>query len=203
MFTGIIQQIGTLAGRKTTSAGVSLTVAAPGFAEQLSLGDSVSANGVCQTVESIAGDRFTFTAVGETLRRTTLRDLATRARINLETAATPDTALGGHIVQGHVDGVGVVQSFARQGNDWLLSIKLPQEILGLLVPKGSITIDGVSLTVIEPRPGGIITITVVPFTIDHTIIGKYRKGTKVNVESDILGKYVMEYMARINKKSSA
>lgn len=200
MFTGIIQAVGTVKGRRSVSDGVSMTVTGIGALRNLEPGDSVAVNGVCQTVEYGSNGEITFTAVGETLKRTTLDELRSGSRVNVETAATVETALGGHIVQGHVDGVGTVRSLVRVGKDWLLSVRVPKEVLDLLVAKGSIAIDGVSLTVIDPKPDGVITVTIVPFTFENTIIGQYRAGTRVNVEADILGKYVIRFLERIRNK---
>ncbi|NIM19629.1 MAG: riboflavin synthase [Candidatus Latescibacteria bacterium] len=197
MFTGIIQSVGNIETKSETAAGARLSIATPGFARDLAPGDSVSVNGVCLTVEEVAGDRFTVTAVGETLNRTTIKTLTPGSKVNLERAATPNTALGGHIVQGHVDCIGQVVSFRKTGQDWLLSIRLPAEAHSLTVPKGSIAIDGVSLTIIDRRPGNILTITIVPFTFENTVIGTYRSGTKVNIETDVIGKYVAQYLARM------
>ncbi len=197
MFTGIIQRIGKIQEKRTGADGVSFSVSGFGHEDKVALGDSVAINGVCQTVEHLEADRFGFTAVGETLKRSTLDALRLGSSVNLETAATAETALGGHIVQGHVDGIGTVKSFVKSGKDWLLSIRVPRDVFDLVVPKGSIAIDGVSLTVIEPKPGGLISMTVVPFTLDNTIVSDYRPGTQVNVETDILGKYVLQYISRI------
>lgn len=198
MFTGIVQHIGTLTSLETNANGIAFTVAAGELAAALAPGDSLAVNGVCQTVESIENDGVAFTAVGETIKKTTLGRLEPGTPVHLERAATPDTALGGHIVQGHVDGVGEVLSFHRAGRDRVLEVRLPAAVAALAVPKGSIAIDGVSLTIVDVAAGGVVTITIVPFTIGHTIIGNYEKGTKVNVEADIVGKYVMEYLERIN-----
>jgi riboflavin synthase len=198
MFTGIIRTMGTVESRKAGSAGDTLTVAASELATNLAPGDSIAVNGVCQTVEKVNGDRFTFTAVGETLGRTTLSALSPGSRVNLEPAATPQTALGGHIVQGHVDGVGVVRSFERAGKDYLLAVDVPGEVFACTVEKGSITIDGVSLTVVSAQAPGRVTITIIPFTMDETIIGKYEVGTRVNVEADIIGKYVRKYVEQLH-----
>lgn len=197
MFTGIIQKIGKIENKRIGADGAAFSVSGLGGDYRLALGDSVAVNGVCQTVEHVEADRFEFTAVGETLKRTTLDSLRLGTNVNLETAATAETALGGHIVQGHVDGIGTVKSFVRSGRDWLLSIRVPQDVFDLVVPKGSIAVDGVSLTVIDPKPGGVVSMTVVPFTLEHTIVGDYRPGTHVNIETDILGKYVIQYISRI------
>lgn len=202
MFTGIIRTTGTIESRKGSEAGDSFTVSAPDLASSLSPGDSIAVNGVCQTVESVDGGRFSFTAVGETLKRTTLAGVAGGGRVNLEPAATPQTALGGHIVQGHVDGVGVVRSFQRVGKDHLLVVDVPPDVFACTVEKGSITIDGVSLTVAAPEPPGRVTITIIPFTKDETIIGEYKEGTRVNVEADIIGKYVKKYIEQLHGSST-
>jgi riboflavin synthase len=197
MFTGIIQRIGKIESKRVGSDGAAFLVSGLGSDDGVGLGDSVAVNGVCQTVERMQSDRIEFTAVGETLNRTTLDSLRLGSRVNLETAATATTALGGHIVQGHVDGIGTVKSFVRSGKDWILSIRAPKDVFDQVVPKGSVAIDGISLTVIEPKPGGIVNMTVVPFTMENTIVKDYRAGMRVNVETDILGKYVLQYISRI------
>jgi len=201
MFTGIIQKTGLIETTRKTSAGVSFTVRADEFVKTISPGDSIAVNGVCLTAETTSGNSFVATAVGETLGRTTLGKMRAGARVNLETAATPDTALGGHLVQGHVDGTGRVKSFVKSGDDRLLSIELPDEVYSYVVPKGSIAIDGISLTVASRLPGRVITITVIPFTVDHTIADTYRPGAVVNVEADIIGKYVKEFLTQMHKGS--
>lgn len=190
MFTGIIRSIGTVKSRRRSSAGLTVRIAGLGAADGVSRGDSVAVNGVCQTVERVEGGEIVFTAVGETLERTTLGSLSVGSRVNLETAVRADSLLGGHIVQGHVDGMGTVRSFARVGKDWLLRISLPRDLWSLVVPKGSIALDGVSLTVIGCTRGGLVSVTVVPYTFEHTVAGAYRGGMRVNVETDVIGKYV-------------
>ncbi len=197
MFTGIIQATGRIEAKAATSGGTRFSISAPELSQNISPADSVAVNGVCLTAEEVEGGRFIVTAVGETLKRTTLNALAVGNDVNLECAATPDTALGGHIVQGHVDAIGQVVSFRRAGQDWLLSVRLPEDAFDLTVPKGSIAVDGVSLTIIDRLPGHVITITIVPFTFEHTLIGKYHTGTKVNIETDIIGKYVAQYLTRM------
>lgn len=197
MFTGIIQTMGKVVSRRDTWGGRTFVVAAGSLQEGLHPGDSVSINGACHTVERCGPDGVEVTSVAETLRRTTLGSLAPGARVNLETAATPATALGGHIVQGHVDGVGRVVSFEHTDtDDRMLVVDLPPDLFDLTVAKGSIAIDGVSLTVAH-REGGQIGIAIVPFTMAHTTIGSYREGDLVNVEADVLGKYVRQYMERL------
>jgi riboflavin synthase len=194
MFTGIIRSVGTVKSRRRSSAGVTVTIAGLGAADGVSPGDSVAVNGVCQTIERVAGGEIVFTAVGETLERTTLGSLTCGSRVNLETAVRADSLLGGHIVQGHVDGVGAVRSFARVGKDWLLKVSLPRDLWSLVVPKGSIALDGVSLTVIDCTRGGLVSVTIVPYTFEHTVAGAYKSGTRVNVETDVIGKYVRRFV---------
>ena len=201
MFTGIIREIGELAQRVEKPDGVECCVRAVGAAERCSPGDSIAVSGVCQTVETVVGDTITFTAVGETLRRTTLSDLGPGSRVNLEHPATLATALGGHLVQGHVDGVGRVERFeqvettgATQPGDRYLTIALPHAIFMFAVEKGSITIDGVSLTIAGVGSGKTVTITIIPYTLRETIIGEYQIGTSVNIEVDIVAKYVRHFV---------
>lgn len=193
MFTGIIQKMGHVIETRRGPAGVTLSISATDFSEALRPGDSVAINGTCHTVERCDADQFDVTSVGETLTVTTMDALSAGDRVNLEQAATLDTALGGHIVQGHVDGMGTVVSFETQGEDRLLKVNVPEDVADVVVPKGSITIDGVSLTVID-IDDSCITITVIPFTCEHTVIGAYKPGTKVNLEADVIGKYVRKYV---------
>lgn len=193
MFTGIVQKVATVKARRSGPAGVTFTVEGVGARDGVSPGDSVSVSGVCQTVEKSAPAEIVFTAVGETLKRTTLGTMRIGDRVNVEKAATPDTALGGHIVQGHVDGIGTVQSFVRAGRDWLLKIRLPEEAADFVVDKGSIAVDGMSLTVIECARGSMVTVTIVPYTREHTVVNGYRPGTRVNIEADVLARYVRRY----------
>ena len=194
MFTGIIEAIGVVKRSRKSTAGTTFTVECPEFEGALEPGDSVAVNGACQTVETIERSSFTFTTVGETLRKTTLSKLVTGSPVNLEKAATLGKALSGHLVQGHVDGIGTVSSFVKRGQDWILSVRIPDEIFRQIVSKGSIAIDGISLTVMAAARGGIAQVTVIPFTREHSIIKDYRSGTKVNIETDIIGKYVLSYL---------
>jgi riboflavin synthase len=134
--------------------------------------------------------RFSCVAVPETLRRTTLERLRPRDRVNLERAATLEKTLGGHWLQGHVDGVGRVRRIERRGGERLLHVEVPESIWPYIVPKGSVGIDGVSLTVADLRPGRVVVVAIVPYTWDHTTIHTYRVGRRVNLEADLVGKVV-------------
>jgi len=190
MFTGIIQTMGRIEGRRASGRGVTFAVAASDLSGKLAPGDSVSINGACHTVESIDGKRFEVTSVSETLTRTTLGAATIGDTVNLECSATPTTALSGHIVQGHIDGVGRVVRVSPDEDNWMLTLEVPRVVHEVVVPKGSIAIDGVSLTVVDSPDDSTVTIAIVPYTLGHTIIGRYKAGTEVNVEADIIGKYV-------------
>ena len=203
MFTGIIEHRGEIIERRHVPEGVTFAVGAAGMANMLEPGDSVSINGACHTVESSREQRFEVTSVGQTLRLTTMGALQTGDVVNLEKAATADTALGGHMVQGHVDGVGRIVSFTRTGEDRMLTIEIPREIHDVVVAQGSIAIDGVSLTVAERHEEPRVTIAIVPWTLENTTIGEYREGDAVNVEADVIGKYVKQYVDRWQPAASS
>lgn len=198
MFTGIIEATARITRREEVKDGASFVLEAHEVAPALSPGDSVSINGACHTVETSTEREFTVTSVGITLARTTMGAAAEGDVVNLECAATPQTALGGHLVQGHVDGMGRVHSFApaKDSQDRLLRIQLPPEVAGMVVPKGSIAVDGISLTVADIDADGLVTITIIPYTFEKTAVPNYAPGSQVNIEVDIIGKYVMEYLNR-------
>jgi len=182
--------MGRIIGGFRQEAGRLLRVEAPRLAPSLSPGDSVAINGVCQTVVRLsAGGVFEVIAVGETLRRTTLGALAPGDPVNLELALRVGDRLGGHWVNGHVDSVSQVREIRRSGADLAVRIGLPEELARYVVVKGSIAIDGVSLTVGEVEAGSF-TVYIIPETAGRTLFGKYRPGTRVNLEVDILAKYV-------------
>jgi riboflavin synthase len=199
VFTGIVEVVGRVRHvRDVTGARVfGLEVA---LAPAPAAGDSVAVNGVCLTVERADAGGFDATAVAETLSRTTLGELVAGDGVNIERAATLERALGGHLVQGHVDGVGSVVSIARAageaGGGWL-DVAVPAEIHDLCVEKGSIAIDGVSLTIARRGGDGRVEIALVPHTLERTIAGRYVPGRRVNVEADVVAKYVREYVKRL------
>jgi len=195
MFTGIVEHVGHVDDVREAERARTLRIAAHGFAGALTGGESVAVSGVCLTVERSGGEWFEATAVEETLRRTTLGALRKGARVNLERAATAHTFLSGHIVQGHVDATGRVVSFTGGGaGDRLLELELPQDVHDLCAEKGSIAVDGVSLTVAKKRGERRIVIAVVPFTLEKTIAGEYGPGRLVNLEADVIARYVREQL---------
>jgi riboflavin synthase len=197
MFTGIIEFMGTVASAQERGTARVLRVDAPALASSLSVGDSVAVSGVCLTVERADATGFEATAVSETLVRTTLGEIEIGDPVNLECAAGVDRLFGGHLVQGHIDGVGVVRSFegADEG-DRVLEVEVPEDIHDLCVDKGSIAIDGVSLTIAKKLERGRIAIAIVPHTFTHTVVAGYRPGRRVNVEADVVARYVREYVRR-------
>jgi len=199
VFTGIVETVGTLTGIKAAEGSTRLSIEAPTIAREVSLGDSVALNGGCLTVASIDGDRLGFDAVRETLERTTLGDLVVGSRINLERAMRADGRLDGHIMQGHVDGTGVVRELDRRGEDVRLFVSCGPDVADYLVDKGSVTVDGVSLTVVGAGAEGF-DVVLIPHTLKETTLGERRRGDRVNLEADVLGKYVKRYVDRISAR---
>ncbi len=194
MFTGIIREIGTV---KTVRRGIGrqIGIRAPGTSAALGIGDSVAVNGACLSAVAVHGDSFEADISSETIARTTLGNLRPGMRVNLETSLAADGRFDGHIVQGHVDGTGRIVKVAGTRENRVITIRPDQDPGPLLVDKGSICVDGVSLTVIEPGNRGEFKIAVIPLTLRHTILENVVAGDKVNLEYDIIGKYV----ARLSK----
>ena len=196
MFTGIIETVGTVPAIERKDDLATLTIEAPEILDGVKLGDSIAVNGCCLTVTSLRDEGFTFDAIQETLDRTTLGTLAPGAQVNLERAMRADHRLDGHIVQGHVDGTGRVRKFEREGEDVRLYIACDAEISDCLVDKGSITIDGVSLTVVGVDREGF-DVALIPHTLAVTTLSDLRPDMPVNLEADVLGKYVKRYLDRV------
>ena len=191
MFTGIVEELGAVAERSPAGAGDRFVFYAPATVRDTKIGDSISVNGCCLTVTDLDPDkgRWSATAVAETLSRTNLEAAHAGDRVNLERAVTLDARLGGHLVQGHVDGVGEVLSPAPD-----LHIKAPDHLRRYLVEKGSVTVDGCSLTVVKPTEEGF-TVAVIPHTSEVTTLGTRRAGDRVNLEVDMVAKYVERLLA--------
>jgi len=189
MFTGIIRERGTIAGVEGAGGGVRLVVEAPETAASSTVGDSVSVNGVCLTAVDVADGRVAFDAVPETLGRTTLGAATAGTEVNVEPALRAGEPLGGHYVQGHVDGVGSVRTIAREGEGLRVTIEAPRDLLRYCVVKGSVAVDGVSLTVALLEDAAF-AIALVPHTLEVTTLGTLAIGDRVNLEVDVLAKYV-------------
>jgi len=192
MFTGIVEELGTVAAVEDQGDAVRITIAATTILEDVALGDSVSVNGCCLTVSTVSTTRpasFTADVMRETLDKTGVGDLTTGDRVNLERAVTPTTRLGGHIVQGHVDGTGAVRRRTHSEHWELVEVEAPTELLRYLVPKGSITVDGISLTVVDVLADGF-TVSLIPETLARTTLGFRQPGDRVNLEADVIAKHV-------------
>lgn len=196
MFTGIVETMGSVVALEPAGDLVRIDIDAGPVAEGVRIGDSIAVNGGCLTVTGIEGARLAFEAIRETQERTALGDLAAGARVNLERALRADGRLDGHIVQGHVDGVGTVRALERQGDDVRLSVECGEELADAMVEKGSVAIDGVSLTVAGVSEAGF-EVALIPHTLEVTTLGERRPGDRVNLEADVLGKYVKRYVERI------
>ena len=193
MFSGIVARIGTVERVERAADGLRLTVRA-GFAPAPELGQSVAVNGVCLTVDRLDGDRIEFAAVPETVSRTTLGQFKEGSRVNLERALRVGDELGGHWVQGHVDGVGTVTAVERAGDVVRVTIEAPEAVRRFLAEKGSVAVDGMSLTVAAWRPPAF-TVALIPYTLEHTIASEYRAGARVNLEADLIARYLESLIA--------
>ena len=189
MFTGIVEELGTVESITDQGDAVRLTVRGPLITTDAKLGDSIAVNGCCLTVAERDGETFTADVMHETLAKTSLGAFEVGTRVNLERAVTPATRLGGHIVQAHVDGTGTVRSRTPSEHWEVVEIALPDELGRYLVPKGSITVDGISLTVVEAVDGWF-SVSLIPETLARTTLGFKQPGDAVNLEVDVIAKYV-------------
>ncbi|MDP9456793.1 MAG: riboflavin synthase [Actinobacteria bacterium] len=188
MFTGLVEGTGRVAA--LDGGGMArIEVDAGGIADGAGIGDSVSVNGACLTVNEIHGEKLVFYAMQETLRRTALGGLSEGATVNLERAMTPEKRFGGHIVQGHVDGVGKVLRVTPEGDAEIWEFSAPESVLKYAVEKGSVCVDGISLTLVSVREGSF-TVSVLPQTKEATNLKGLAPGDRVNLEADVIGKYV-------------
>ena len=190
MFTGLIEAVGKLVARTSRGPGARLVIAAPLSGGELALGESISVNGVCLTVDATTKDGFEADASAETLAKTTLGGLALGARVNLERALRLDARLGGHIVSGHVDGVGALVSREPMGDAERVVFRAPRELLRFIAPKGSIAVNGVSLTVNDVE-GEMFSVAIIPRTKKETQLGDVPSEGPVNLEIDLLARYVL------------
>jgi len=204
MFTGIIEHLGTIEALDLARDGGRVSIHAPSLAPSLAVSNSIAVNGCCLTIADLHNGRFSADLSGETIHKTSFGveggGLKRGARVNLEQPLTAGKELGGHIVLGHVDTVGHVAHLTAEGDSWWYGVKIPEEFAPYLVPKGSITIDGISLTVARWQ-NNLAEVAVIPYTYEHTNIRDRKPGDAVNLEGDILGKYVERYLQA--HKSSA
>jgi riboflavin synthase len=189
MFTGIIEEIGKIEEISKHGHNLKLRVKAPKILTDLKVGDSININGACQTVIATNGDSFTVEAVEETLQKTNLGELKRNDEVNLERALRLSDKLGGHLVTGHIDCAGKIKSITKREGSFLYEFQLPEKFLIYLVEKGSVAVDGISLTVVEVKEYSF-TVAIIPFTLENTTLGTKTVGDLVNIETDLIGKYV-------------
>ena len=199
MFTGIVEEIGEIKGIKRGEKSSVLVVKANKVLDKSKLGDSICTNGVCLTVTNINRDTFEADVMAETLRKSNLGNLSIGSKVNLERALSLETRLGGHIVSGHIDGIGEVISLVKEDNATWVSVKAEPELLKYIVYKGSIAIDGISLTVAYVD-NEIFKVSIIPHTGEKTILLKKRCGDTVNLECDVIGKYVEKLLGLAKKE---
>ncbi len=189
MFTGLVEEIGKVKKISRKAGGLSLRIEGVKILEDAKAGDSISVNGVCLTVTKVGFKEIEVEVAGETLRRTNFSSLRTREPVNLERALRPSDRLGGHLVQGHVDGTGRVKQTRRRKGELVLQIAFPENLCPYLVEKGSVALDGVSLTVASLK-GSSFSVWLVPYTVQNTTLGRLRVGDLVNMEVDVTAKYL-------------
>lgn len=195
MFTGIVEEMGQVTAIRQTGEVYSLTIDATKTMEDLKIGDSVAVNGICLTVVSMEESGFTVEVVPETVRRTNVSRLALGRRVNLERALSLGKRLGGHLLTGHIDGVGEVKSIQGEGEGKVIRIAAPNRMMRYVIEKGSIAVDGVSLTVMDVEEESF-RIALIPHTLQETTLGELQVGDVVNLEFDLIGKYVEKLLWR-------
>jgi len=193
MFTGIIEHLGTVESLEANAEGGRLTVHAPTVANHLQISNSIAVNGCCLTVVAAENGRFSADLSGETLRKTSIGEWKAGTQVNLEQPLTAGKEFGGHFVLGHVDTIGRVARLEPEGENWWYGVEVPESFARYIVPQGSITIDGISLTVARWN-GRVAEIAVIPFTYQHTNVRNKKLADAVNLEADILGKYIERYL---------
>lgn len=194
MFTGLIEEVGKVVVVRASDAGKQLQVASSGIAKKSRSGESIAVSGCCLTLTSRRGNRLTFDLLEETIAHTNFKKLRPSDRVNLERALPADGRLGGHFVQGHIDYVSRIIAFGQKGADFRLEVELPAEFAKYVVRKGSIALNGISLTVADVFPKSLVT-WIIPYTKRHTNLDRAKAGDLVNVEFDILAKYVERLLA--------
>lgn len=207
MFTGLVQHVGRVLAVEPTPAGKRLTIDPAGWDHRPSPGDSICIAGCCLTVVATGvgahGAGWAFDAVPETLSKTTLGGLSPDSGVNLEHAATPTTLLGGHVVQGHVDGTGVV-SRVQDGADWRVEVRVPADLMPFMIPKGSVCLEGVSLTLANVDPAAsTIEVALIPVTLARTTLGTLMPGDRVNIEADAMVKAVVHVLRHFTNPATA
>lgn len=202
MFTGIVEELGTVSIISQSGEAMRLTITANTILSDVRSGDSIAVNGICLTVTSFTASSFTVDAMPETMRATSLRMLGTRSKVNLERAMAANGRFGGHFVTGHIDGIGTIVSKKQHYNAIYYKIEIPDDLLRYCLHKGSIAVDGTSLTIFDIDESSI-TISLIPHTVSASIIGEKAAGDIVNIECDMIGKYIERFISKPKKQSSS
>lgn len=200
MFTGIVQEVGYIKSVTSLNGGGKELKVACSFADTCHEDESVAVNGVCLTVTDFDKDTFTVQAVEETLRKTTIGDLEKESPVNLERSMTLQKGIEGHLVQGHVDTTGTISNIEKEETGWLLTVEFPNTFIDMIVGRGSITMEGISLTIARESENQF-TVAIIPYTWEHTNLKFKSTGDNVNLEFDVIGKYVVKYLSKIGRDS--
>lgn len=200
MFTGIIQEVGKVKSVKSLNGGGIEFKIECSFAKTCHEDESIAINGACHTVTSFDEQTFTVQSVEETLRKTSMGELKEGDDVNLERSLTLQKGIEGHLVQGHVDTTGAIKKIEQEETGWLITVEFPKENENMIVGRGSITMEGISLTVAREE-GNIFTVAIIPYTWEHTNLKNKKVGDKLNLEFDVIGKYVVKYLASIGRDS--
>ncbi len=200
MFTGIIQEVGKVESAKSLNGGGMEFKISCSFAGTCHEDESISINGACHTVTAFDEKTFTVQSVEETLRKTSMGHLQNGSDVNLERSLTLQKGIEGHLVQGHVDTIGTIKSIEKEETGWLITIEYPEEFANMIVGRGSITMEGISLTVAREESNQF-TVAIIPYTWEHTNLKSKKEGDILNLEFDVIGKYVVKYLASIGKDS--
>lgn len=193
MFTGIIEEIGTVGSVTVMTDGLDIRIQAETLLKKIHNGDSIAIDGACQTITQVGKNSFNIQAVGETLTKSTLGEFKEDRQINLESSLTLNTPLGGHMVQGHVQGTAKIRQWMKRGENYYLEVTIPDPLQKYCIAEGSIAIDGISLT-IASLSNQTIGISIIPYTVEHTTLHTKRVGELVNVETDIIARYIERFM---------
>lgn len=202
MFTGLVQEIGFIKKFTPNPEGVELEISAPTLVPEIQIDDSVSVNGVCQTATQVNPTSFIVQAVHTTLEKTTLGKIKLGGKVNLELALRPQDRLGGHFVSGHVNGLAELRSIIKKGKNWEYWFNCPSDLLKYIVKEGSVTLDGVSLTIADCRDSQFM-VSLIPHTLESTTLGERRQGDFVNIEADLIAKYLEGLLNRRGQSSTS
>ncbi|XWN36555.1 MAG: riboflavin synthase [Balneola sp.] len=200
MFTGIIQEVGTIRSVNSLNGGGMEFTVECSFSETCHKDESISINGACHTVTAFDDKTFTVQSVEETLRKTSMGELKEGSEVNLERSLTLQKGIEGHLVQGHVDTVGSIKNIEKEETGWLITVEYPEEFRNMIVGRGSITMEGISLTIAREQANEF-TVAIIPYTWEHTNLKNKKSDDKLNLEFDIIGKYVVKYLASVGRDS--